>query len=541
MVKEISPERKNAILESIGDISSARKSYFLMLILSAVIATYGLLANSTAVVIGAMLVAPLMGPIFGIALGLSIGDSGLLRKAASSEVLGVLLGIAVATCIGFLPWRMEFGAEITARVQPTLYDLIIALASGLAGAYALVDEKVSPSLPGVAIATSLVPPLATCGLCLSAGKWQFALGAFLLFFANFLAIELAAAFVFILSGMMEAHPHKPYTAKTFLRQFAPSIIALVIVAIFMTKTLIAIVQIQHMKEGVTDILSHELRSSRGAHLTDIRYDQSKKPVLVIASVLTPREFTPEQVAAIEGVLRERVDPQLRLIIRSILSRDADRNGIVFVEESELQRREKEREDVEKEHNRIELRNKITATVNEQLKNLLGAQLEDIRYEAGEKEDTVIATVDTPAVIDPSQVKEVEKSLQKELARPVRLIVRSVLTRDADSGSFLYEDRFLTDASAIIQKELKRIPGAELVNVRREIRGKTVFLYALVSSPHEIGPAEVKVIETVLQEDLGEFVRLIVRSVIARDVDSKAFLYTKSIENKGKKKTPKQGR
>lgn len=167
-----------------------------MVCLSTIIAAYGLLSNSTAVVIGAMLVAPLMGPIFGIALGLSIGDNRLLREATSSELLGVLLSVGLAALIGIATLQPDLGPEIIARTRPTIYDVLIALASGLAGAYAIADERISPALPGVAIATALVPPLATCGICLSAGFWDGARGAMLLFLVNLLAIEFAAGIIF---------------------------------------------------------------------------------------------------------------------------------------------------------------------------------------------------------------------------------------------------------------------------------------------------------------------------------------------------------
>ena len=530
-MKKISPEQKVSIQKNIDDISTARSSFFMMLILSTIIASYGLLSNSTAVVIGAMLVAPLMGPIFGIGLGLSTGDSRLMRKAALAEVIGVIIAVAIGTGIGLLPWRLEFGSEIVARVQPTLYDIIIALASGMAGAYAFVDERVSPSLPGVAIATALVPPLATCGLCLSAGKWQFALGAFLLFFANFLAIELAASIIFVLSGMSEAQPHAPYSVKAFIKRFGFSLVALLIVGAFMTKTLVTVVQTQRLRESIKSTLSRELRTTLGAHLTDLRYDEKESRLQVIASVLTPQEFKPTQVARMEMVLWQ-VDPRIDLIIRSLISKDADRNGIVFVEKSKLQREELEREQQEKERARAEMLQKITHVLNNQLKSLLGAQLDDIQYEEGENGATVKASVDTPMVIEPLQVKLVEKALREELGADIHLIIRSVLVRDVDAENFLYEDIFLNQASAIVRAELQRVRGAELVSVKRETVGHFVLLTALVNTPTAINPSNVKKIEQVLRKSMGDFIKLTVRSVLTRDADSNRYIYTEALSRPG---------
>ena len=141
-------EQRRVIYQKITDLSSPSPSFHLMVCLSTIIAAFGLLSNSVAVVIGAMLVAPLMGPIFGIALSLSTGNSSLLRRALVAEIIGIMMAVGLSYIIGLVPIRPDFGSEILARTQPTIYDIIVALASGLAGAYALVDEKISPALPG---------------------------------------------------------------------------------------------------------------------------------------------------------------------------------------------------------------------------------------------------------------------------------------------------------------------------------------------------------------------------------------------------------
>jgi len=144
-----------------------------------------------------MLVAPLMTPIFGIALALIRGDATLLGRAVRAEIVGVLLSVALALCFGFLIPELEATTEMISRTKPNLLDLLVAVFAGFAGAYALVDEHISPALPGVAIATAIVPPLANTGLCIALGAYYGALGSFLLFFANFLSILLIAGAVFL--------------------------------------------------------------------------------------------------------------------------------------------------------------------------------------------------------------------------------------------------------------------------------------------------------------------------------------------------------
>ena len=180
--------------------------FWTLLILASAIATFGLIADSVATVIGAMIVAPLMLPIMGLAFGISIGE----RKAIVSSLLVALGGIATAVLVGYvlsLPFIQldpQANAQIISRTTPKLVDLCAALATGLAGAFAISRKDVSDTLPGVAIAISLVPPLANAGILLGAGMPALAWGSMLLFLTNYLAILLTGAFMFGLVGFSKA-------------------------------------------------------------------------------------------------------------------------------------------------------------------------------------------------------------------------------------------------------------------------------------------------------------------------------------------------
>ncbi|MDQ7826013.1 MAG: TIGR00341 family protein [Candidatus Eremiobacteraeota bacterium] len=526
----ISQKRQQEIYGNIDDISTPRASFYIMVILSTTIAAYGLLSNSTAVVIGAMLVAPLMGPIFGIALGLSTGDGKLLRKALAAELFGLILATLVGMLIGLLPLRLDFGSEIMARTQPTLYDIIIALASGLAGAYALVDEKISPALPGVAIATALVPPLATCGLCLAAGRYEWSFGAFLLFLANLLAIELAAAIVFTFFGMSEAKPHEPYNILRFLKRFAISFIALAIAAIFMTGTLAGLIEERKLSRKIESVLSAEIHSSLGAQLSQTTIRKRGAAMEVIATVLTPQEFKPSQVARFESRLRKVVNPSVNLIVRSLISKDADRSGIVFIDE-------KERERLARTSEQTLLLTQTSQILEESLKKVSGAQLDEVRVDAENGDLTVIAAVDTPAVIAPSQVKEMEQSLGESLKKPVHLMVRSLMTRNADSQRFLYEEKkevkpLTGDALAFykrlqleITKEIGRqVKGSMLIEVRYREKDKRLVVLASVKTPVNFRPLDVKIIEKGLRKSITPRLDLVIRSTVGTDTSSSGYVY-----------------
>ena len=182
--------------------------FFALLILATTIATFGLLADSVATVIGAMIVAPLMLPIMGVAFGVSLGD----RKIIVSSLIVSILGILTAIAMGFLitlairPFiNIEANTQIMGRTAPRLIDLGAALATGLAAAFATGRKDVSDTLPGVAIAISLVPPLANVGILLATGRPDLALGSLVLFVTNYLAILLTGAFMFSLMGFPAAY------------------------------------------------------------------------------------------------------------------------------------------------------------------------------------------------------------------------------------------------------------------------------------------------------------------------------------------------
>lgn len=161
------------------------------LIFAIFIASIGLNVNSTAVIIGAMLISPLMGPIMGIGLSIGINDLELLQKSAKN--LAITAGISIVT--SFLYFLIsplhDASSELLARTNPSIWDVFIAFLGGLAGIVASTRKKKSNVIPGVAIATALMPPLCTVGFGLATGQWVFALGALYLFFINSLFICLA--------------------------------------------------------------------------------------------------------------------------------------------------------------------------------------------------------------------------------------------------------------------------------------------------------------------------------------------------------------
>jgi uncharacterized hydrophobic protein (TIGR00271 family) len=192
-------EREGIVWQA-EEMAAPSLDFFVLIVLSALLASLGLLLNSPAVIIGAMLVAPLMQPQIGFAVGLTTGRAGLSSRAFLTTIEGVLIGIGVALIAGRLIPPTAPTAEMLARSSPTLLDAYVAVASGLIGAYATARKDIPSALAGVAIAAALMPPLCTVGLGFTLGDMQLGAGALLLFFTNIVCISLAAAAVFLWLG-----------------------------------------------------------------------------------------------------------------------------------------------------------------------------------------------------------------------------------------------------------------------------------------------------------------------------------------------------
>jgi len=214
-------------------------NFTVLLLLATVIATYGVILNSDATVIGAMIVAPLMTPIMATTAALVLADSGRAARAGLTVILGVAAVILFAALLTwFIPGAIigfSTNDQILSRTSPGLDALLVALASGAAGAFCLSRREISNSLPGVAIAISLVPPLCVVGMSFIKGEWADAGGAFLLFMTNCLAILLAGGIVFWVMGLhrsVDAQDH----ARVRRGGFALVVVGILLVTVPLTVT-----------------------------------------------------------------------------------------------------------------------------------------------------------------------------------------------------------------------------------------------------------------------------------------------------------------
>ena len=303
-------EERWDVREEISQGAQPGVNYFVLIVLSCIIATLGLLLNSGTVVIGAMLVAPLMSSIFAFSLGLVLGDVRLMRLSIEAVLKGMALVVIIAAFIGVLSPFKELTDEIMAHTQPTLLDLAVALASGMAGAYALARKDVSAALPGVAIAAALTPPLTAVGLGLAVGDARVAGGAFLLFAANIAAISLAGVLVFMLLGI-RPQIRQPEAQRHIWRGLIGFALLLLVIAIPLAVIMNGIVRETAARQAIQEVLKAQVAAQEG-ELVEFEYREERDGLLVIATVRSAQSFDQVVVDHLAEALSGRLDRPMTL-------------------------------------------------------------------------------------------------------------------------------------------------------------------------------------------------------------------------------------
>lgn len=286
---------------SVGAITAKRSAFWIMLVLSAVIAISGVIGDSTATVIGAMIVAPLSIPILGVALGVVTGRAALVGRS----LILVAAGIVVVVALGFAfaqllpnPVNVLSNAQVVGRTSPKLTDLTAALATGLVAAVAITRRDVGDVLPGVAIAISLVPPLGVVGVCLGSHAPSLALGAFVLFASNVVAMIITATTVLLIAGYAET----PTTRRG--RAYLVLGAALVLVAVPMVLNSLSTL----WAGQIADAAREWLRDEPGAQVTDVTLQHDVATV----SVLGPEQLPP--VSELQRVVDDLVPWDPRVVV-----------------------------------------------------------------------------------------------------------------------------------------------------------------------------------------------------------------------------------
>ncbi len=269
---------ETAIVEQISDGVTFRGANLWVLIFAIFIACLGLNLNSTAVIIGAMLISPLMGPIIGMGLAVGRADLELLKRSLTNYGVSTVISVLTAALYFQLTPLTEAQSELLARTSPTLYDVLIALFGGAAGILAISTGGKGNVIPGVAIATALMPPLCTAGYGLAMGEWSFFFGACYLFFINTVFIALAT---YVGVRLLQFKP-KQFVDKARLavvnRYIAVIVVVTMLPAVYMTTQIIRqSVFENHVKQFVKQELNHP-----GTRILSEQADRETKTLDVVA-------------------------------------------------------------------------------------------------------------------------------------------------------------------------------------------------------------------------------------------------------------------
>ena len=257
---------------SYGDKLSKRTGYMIMLTLAGMIAIAGVLADSTATVIGAMIIAPLGTPILGIALGIVTGHLSLVLRSIMWVLIGVVVVVILGLCFSLFvatPETLSTNSQVVGRTSPSLMDLTAALATGFAGGFAMCRKDLSAILPGVAIAISLVPPLGVVGVCAGQGLWDDALGAFVLFLSNVVALVIAGSIVFTMAGYARDPASSPVANRR--RAYIVVTVLALIIALPLAANSFLSIALARWALTIQNVATDWLKGEDGARVYDVEW------------------------------------------------------------------------------------------------------------------------------------------------------------------------------------------------------------------------------------------------------------------------------
>jgi uncharacterized hydrophobic protein (TIGR00271 family) len=326
ITRPIDKERQGEVRVKLRESSHPGFDFFLLVILSCTIATMGLLTDSVAIIIGAMLVAPLMSPILGMGMASITGDGHLLRDSISGVIQGAIVAVVVSFLWTWLNRNLPFillqdvPGEVLARTNPTPIDLTVAVAGGIAAAYALAQPHLSAALPGVAIATALMPPLCTIGVGLALDRMDVAGGAGLLFVTNAVAIAFAATLVFFALGFGP----KPITVTNRLPRsliFA----AFLTITLLVPLTYISVNFARNASEAsrIEDVVQEEVVRVLNSELVELSVNREGDVVSMNMTLRTARPLYYQDSIALQEAIAGRLQEPIELVLNSVIVSQLD--------------------------------------------------------------------------------------------------------------------------------------------------------------------------------------------------------------------------
>ena len=316
MIQQRLPLFTNAVEDDFKELfvqlrsnAQTSSSFVALMMLSSLIASLGLFLSSSAVIIGAMVLAPLMSPIISLAMALLRNDHSLLKNAMSTISKGVVLALAMAALVALIIPITRVTPEMTGRLHPNLLDLGVAIFSGIAGAYAYARESIMKSMPGVAIAVALVPPLCVAGLGIGWWDWPVISGAALLFTTNLVGIALAASLTFLVLGYAPlVKARRGLTLSTAL------MLAVAVPLTWSFQTMYSVWQVeQKVDASVLEI------NGKTLHLDALHVQVEPSKIYLKLEVSANSQVTYQDLSALKAHLEEQFKTVVQLDVNSRIS------------------------------------------------------------------------------------------------------------------------------------------------------------------------------------------------------------------------------
>jgi len=316
--QKITETRKAIVLNDLVEAASPGTDFFIMILFSSAIATFGLISNISVVTIGAQLIDPLMSPILGIAISSLSGLQRLFNRSIIAVIKGTGVAIGISSIISFFAYRLPYGIhasiphEVLIRTSATPLDLGIALVGGSAAAYALAHPRLDAALPGVAIATALIPPICTIGFGIAFQSTFIILGAVLQFLTNFVAISFGAIITFALLGFKQKKGEE--NNNELSRSVIISAIMMLVIAIPLVILAWNTISSSHLNNRASSVILENLPISVQPQLVDMEIISGSDKKILNITLRMVRELTRSEINSLHDALVNQLGDPLTLQI-----------------------------------------------------------------------------------------------------------------------------------------------------------------------------------------------------------------------------------
>lgn len=416
-----------------GDVEM-RGSNLWVLMFAIFVASVGLNVNSTAVIIGAMLISPLMGPIIGMGYGAGINDFTLLRKSFKNLAIATVIGLLTSAVYFFISPLDTVQSELLARTTPTFWDVLIALFGGLAGIVAVTRKEKTNVIPGVAIATALMPPLCTAGFGLATGHWSYFFGAFYLYVINFVFISASSFLIVRIFHVAE----KKYVDETLAKR-AQRYIAAIVVATMLPSSYLAyqLVEDEIFKAKANTFVNEHL-NFKNTSVAQVKIEAKTKEIKVflVGEYIPQSSIEKAKATLMSGALKgsklkiyqsgehENVDISS---IKADIVGDLYKNNVLLIESQDRQIRE-----LKAKLAATQMQTELYETISSEL-TVLFPQFYDVILSRAVMQDekdkakmleTLVVNASVKGSLSKAQIKRLEEWLRmRSKNENIRLIVR----------------------------------------------------------------------------------------------------------------------